>query len=554
MKRILFCLIAATLSLGLSAQQIHSVEVTAKLFPDGSAHFTQYWDADVTSGTEFYIPVKNLGKMKISNLQVSENGQQYVSEGDNWKVKRSLEEKSGRCGIVKKGDGVELCWGQGSYGRHIWKAEFDATNLVQGYKDYDGFNFMFINPGIGSIEHAKVTIENATGLPAWNSDNVQVWAFGFNGEVNVIKGKIVCETSSWMSKSNKIIILAGFDKGLVQPATVHGSSFEKLKKKAMRGSDYDSDDDSLPLLASLLVMLPFILGFAAIIASIVIKITGRTKEKKIYGTYKVTGWWREPPQESNLFASYYILEKGERLSMGKLKFGKNLIGACFLKWILEQKAIPQQDPRHPKRYNLKLDPTSLFDNPVEGDLFRMVLAASGDNLILEKGEFERWSRRKYEEIMDWPQKAVDDGKKYLIEKGRLDRRGHSTPEGQQLACHVIQFRNFLKDFTLNNERGVPEVELWKDYLVFAQLYGIADQVTRQLKALYPTDFEKYARSLNMEPMYFHSVINMNRVLATSAFASATARMNSSRSSGRGGFASLGGGGGFSGGGFGGGSR
>ena len=115
----------------------------------------------------------------------------------------------------------------------------------------------------------------------------------------------------------------------------------------------------------------------------------------------------------------------------------------------------------------------------------------------------------------------------------------------------MQFKTFLKDCTLNNEREVPEVTLWKDYLVFAQLYGIADQVAAQLQKLYPADFERYARQLEIEPLYLHNIILMNRTMTTKAYSSA---VQVARSSGSGGFASHGGGGGFSGGGFGGGSR
>ncbi|MBP5504631.1 MAG: DUF2207 domain-containing protein [Bacteroidales bacterium] len=551
MKKILLCLFAALATVSLSALEVDSVNITAKINPDGSAHITQVWDAEVTSGTEFYIPVENLGKMRITDLQVSENGRQYLSEGNRWNVDRSLAQKAGRCGIVDKGDGVELCWGQGSIGRHIWTAQFDASNLVQGYEDYDGFNFMFVNPGIAPVGSARITIENATGGEEWTSDNVKVWAFGFNGEIYVEDGKIVCYSSGQMDKSHKIIILARFDKGLVQPLVTHDNSFDKLKKKALRKSDYDSED-GFDLLSILLALLPVILGAFGVIWACIIKFTGRTLSKKIYGVNKVTGWWREPPQEGSLPASYYILDKGDILQQHK--YNKDLIGAYFLKWVLEKKAVAVKDEKHPKRINLKLEPMSIFSDPCEGELFQMVLEASGDNVILETGEFEKWSRRKYTRFMDWPSKALSDGKAYLIAKDRLDSRGRSTEEGKEKAQQVIQFKNFLKDFTLNNEREVPEVTLWKDYLVFAQLFGIADQVAAQLKKLFPTDFDHYARSLNMDSTYLPLIIHNNSAIANTAYTRAAARMSGVRGAGGGGFSSLGGGGGFSGGGFGGGSR
>ena len=551
MKRILTFIICVIAAFALDAQEINRVQVTAAVKADGSAHITQYWDATVSSGTEFYIPVENLGPMEISNLQVSENGRKYLSEGNRWKVKRSLEEKAGRCGIVEKSDGVELCWGQGSMGRHEWTAEFDVTNLVQGYEDYDGFNFMFVNPGIAPIGQANVSIENATGGPEWTDENVKVWAFGFEGYIEVRDGKIVCNSTSPMSKNNKVIILARFDKGMLSPAISRNSSFEKLQKKAFRGSDYD-DDDKEGFLALLLVLIPILGGLFALIWFIVIKATGRVYSKKIYGVNKITDWWREPPEEGNLPASFYILDKGDRLQQHKSN--KDLIGAFFLKWVLEKKAIPIRDVKHPKRFNLQLEPASFFDDPSEGELFQMVIEAAGDNGILETGEFEKWSKRKYERFLGWPEKAIQSGRKYLTEKGRLDYKGHSTEDGIEKAQQVIQFKNFLKAFTLNDEREIGEVALWKDYLVFAQLYGIADQVAAQLKKLFPADFDHYARSLNLDPVSLPNIIWMNNNIANTAYSRATAKMSSVRSGGGGGFSSLGGGGGFSGGGFGGGSR
>ncbi len=553
MKKIVLVICTLMLSLALHSQVINSVDVTAVVNKDGSATITQVWDAEISKGTEFYIPIGNLGPMKISNLRVSENGREYISEGNNWDVDRSLSAKAGRCGIVQKRDGVELCWGQGSMGHHVWTATFDASNLVQGYNDYDGFNFMFVNPNIGQIAEASVTIENNTGGEEWTSDNVKVWAFGFDGYISVADGKIKCTSYDDLSKSNKVIILARFDKGLVEPLVDTDKPFEQLQSKALKQSDYNDDEDG-DIKKFLLAMLPVILfGFGVIIWLLWATATGRVYSKRMFGTNKITGWWRDVPEEGNLFASYYVLDKSSRFFQ-QHEHDKDLIGACFLKWVLEKKVIPEKETPNGKRYNLRLEPAALFDDPSEGELFQMVVEAAGDNMILETGEFERWSKRKYERIMNWPGKAAESGRKYLIDKDRLTFTGVSTEEGKEKAQQVIQFKNFLKDFTLNNERSVPEVALWKDYLVFAQLYGIADQVAKQLKQLYPADFAHFAQSLNMDANYLPTIINMNRNIATNAYTNAAAKLTSVRSGGGGGFSSIGGGGGFSGGGFGGGSR
>ena len=151
MKRLLLTVLAALAgTLAVYAQTIRDLDIRAVLRPDGSARITQVWDVNVVRGTEWYIPIDNLGKMSVTDLSVSENGQPFVSEGNRWDVDRSLEEKTGRCGIVEKRNGVELCWGQGSYGPHVWTAEFTVHGLVQAFNDADGFNFMFVNPGLAA--------------------------------------------------------------------------------------------------------------------------------------------------------------------------------------------------------------------------------------------------------------------------------------------------------------------------------------------------------------------------------------------------------------------
>ena len=43
----------------------------------------------------------------------------------------------------------------------------------------------------------------------------------------------------------------------------------------------------------------------------------------------------------------------------------------------------------------------------------------------------------------------------------------------------------MEDFSLLNEKEVPDLKLWEKYLVFATAFGIADKVIDQLKVKYP---------------------------------------------------------------------
>ena len=550
-----------------TAQYIHSVNVNVALRPDGSAIITQDWDATVVDGTEWYIPIENLDKMYVDSLSVTENGKEYISEGDKWKVKRNLEEKKGRCGIVrKKSNDVELCWGQGSYERHQWTARFLVQGLVQSYNDYDGFNFMFINPGLVALpDTASVVIENHADTTVWTPENTKVWAFGFYGDIYVEDGKIVATTSGRMTEDSKVIIMVRFDKGMFSPTVQRNKSFDKLKKKAFENSDYNEDGTEKTFFqkctwSELLTMLGVVFCFLYFIIiqpiySLFRYWFGYKYKKKLLGLSKITEWYRAAPLDGNLLAAYYVLRNGSKYTSAAAT--NNIVGAFFLKWILD--GIIHAEPEGKHGVNLVFGKNLPDDDQmgvVEMKLYNMAREACGDNLILEKNEFKKWSRKQYEKVTKWPESAASEGKKFLKMKGYLDDKGKGTETGQEEMRHVVELQNFLKDFTKIDERTVMETILWKDYLIYAQLFGIADKVSKQLAKLYPAEMEQFSKTIGTDRTIFMRTISYNSSMTSSAVLNALSKSSggSSRSGGGGGSSSFGGGGGFSGGGFGGGSR
>ena len=548
---LMFFLLLGTLA---GAQQIRDLDIKAVLLKDGSAEITQVWDVLVTDGTEWYVPVGNLGKMQITDFSVSENGRPFYYEGDSWDIHRSLEEKAGRCGIVRKrSDAVELCWGQGSIGNHQWTASFTVTGLVQSLQDKDAFNFMFVNPGlVAPPRHVKVTIRNATGGPEWTTDNTLVWGFGCPGEINVIDGEIIAESTEPLAYDNKLIAMVAFDKGLFEPAVSRDISFSEMQDKALEGSSYGEGDESFKHF--LWLMLACLLSGGALILWVAIAYaTGNKYKKSLFGTRKITEWFREAPLEGNLFASDYVLENSSRFGITTPN-SQNLIGAFFLRWILEGTVRVEPDPKKPKRVNLAFGDAPEITDDVERALYEMAREASGANLLLESGEFEKWSEKNFRKFTAWPERAKARGRNILHTKGYLTGLP-SKEEGAREMRHVIEFKNFLTDFTLSKERGAVEVKLWKDYLVFAQLFGIADKVAAQFERLYPTEFKEYAQqTVGMDIPYMMRTIRMTNNMSSSAVNRAVQRYQTGSIKGLGGGMYIGGGGGFSGGGFGGGSR
>ena len=187
----------------------------------------------------------------------------------------------------------------------------------------------------------------------------------------------------------------------------------------------------------------------------------------------------------------------------------------------------------------------------------MALEAAGKNRLLEKDEFSKWSKVHYKAVLKWPDKVIAAGKEalspWIVKKGSLDL----NEEGRSEAAKLLQFKNFLSDFTIASEKEAPEVNLWGEYLVFAQLFGIADKVQDGLAKLYPDEFADYSERLGVPRGEMSSFVHTWTALSKDASRvaqSEDAERSGGSSGGFGGRSSIGGGGGFSGGGHGGGSR
>ncbi|MEG2930110.1 MAG: DUF2207 domain-containing protein, partial [Oscillospiraceae bacterium] len=148
------------------------------------------------------------------------------------------------------------------------------------------------------------------------------------------------------------------------------------------------------------------------------------------------------------------------------------------------------------------------------------------------------------------------GREYLNKKHCLKRWDsptklqYLTENGEKELGELMGFKKYLEDFSLIAERGVKEMPVWKELLSYATLFGIADKVALQMKELYPNiavEVESYSRSMYTASSYQY-IMYRNMKNAEDR------RIQAKRSSGSGGFASLGGGGGSTGGGRGGGSR
>jgi len=539
---VVFFLMLPCLLFQAAGQQVRDVLVDVTLTGNGSARISETWDVEAVNGTEWYLVRENLGDISIRNLQVSENGGIFTNEGE-WDTSRNLEEKKSRCGLIHKSNGVEICWGLGRYGDHIFSVSYEMTCAVKSLPDYDCFHVQLVSPGLSSPpQHVKAIIR--TEETPLNDTNARIWGFGFEGECRFCDGEIIYESSERFQRNSSVTALVRLNKGILQPESTRDCSFDQVLDMAMEGSSYPHEEEESwweKIMAFLMTaLLP---AGAAMIAILNVrhekrKILGDVKEKDV-------DWFRDPPYEGNPVCTYHILGK-----LGEIRKSNSLASALILKMIYNGNLSVGKDSKGKIEISFNDSvPRENLPGCARG-LYAMMKEASGKDHILQDKEFSRWSAWHSKTVLKWVESIDSEAFSDLVALGC--RSGNKyTPEGQRMAREAVGFRKYLKDFTLVREKTTPEVILWKDYLVFASLFGIADKVASELKDIDPKAFDD---TLLMDYTTMRTVLYMSDNLARSITHTSGAAAASAASRGMGGRTSFGGGGGFSGGGFGGGCR
>lgn len=540
----------------------HSVDVVVRMQPDGSAFVTESWTITMTSGTEWYTVMDNLGDgRQLQLLGVTENGVEYINEGE-WNVDRSISEKANRCGLIKKrNNSYEICWGVGVYGDHTFEMSYYLTNLIQGYTDYDGFNFMFVSRGINpSPQNVKVTILAPDTLK-FTPENTKIAGFGYKGQCTFFEGTVVAHSDQPFNEESGLIILMQCEKGFFQPALLHETPFADVVDEALEDSDYEEvgteefkkektwKDWVLSFFVFLAFGLPMLLVLFVTLSFKKILLWRETGKKM-----EDIPWSRDFPYGNDLFATFSLLNKLE------LSQDNGIVSALVLKMVQSGALVPHPTNKKDK-VEFSFHPEHLSKNTYEKELFDMMQTASGSDHILQEKEFRRWSIRHAEQVCKWFETIKVHGENnlnsYVMKKsGNTHSKSEFKMYKQEAAIQAMGLKKFLSDTTLIDERRTVEVALWQDYLIYASLFGIADKVTEELKQFQPQVIEMMEQqTCNTVDMV--TMLNWSRVISNSVNRSVVRAANANTSSGSwggGGFSSFSGGGGFSGGGFGGGAR
>lgn len=560
-KILLFSLLLYVIfSLGkiVDANSIRSIDMDIYIDNDGDANVTETWRVSANSGTEMYHPYYNLGTSAIENLSVSLDSTQYTTLS-SWNTSGSLSSKAYKAGINRISNGVELCWGISEYGSNTYTVKYTISNFVVGLKDSQMIYWTLIPYDFSNkIGQVEINIYSNFNIP----NSTDVWGYGnYGGLAYVDNGVITMASDGTLDTDEYMTILVKFPEDTFNVQTNLNRDFQYYLDMAEEGANHYSSSSNF---ATIILLLPVMFVSLLPIFLTILKSVSTGNESRLAFEKKSNKlprnkdipYYRDIPCNKDLFLTFFI---AYQFKIVKKK--TDLLGSILLKWVRDKKVTIKKDAEKPSKMSIIFNKELGFslENVDEQDLYNMFLEASKDG-ILEDSEFKKWCNINYSKILKWFDNILDREKIKLVNNGLLlekpktlfcQAKYTATPEIRQHAINIAGLKKYLKDYTLISEREAPDVVLFEDYLIVAQMLGIADKVADNFKKLYPdlieqTNFDSY-NTVTFVHLYAIHGINS----AYSAQRAAASRY----SGGGGGFSSGGGGGGsFGGGGGGGGFR
>lgn len=578
------------------SNNIKSIDTRARIDEHGDMYISQDWlfNDSETDGTEHFIPFNtaNLNGVKLSNLKVYRNGQPM--EKVEWDVDGMFEEKSGNYGVHFTDTDVEFCFGiTQKTDNNLFTVEYMVQNAVEKTEDGDYFlHWTFVNDSLSSeVAKVRTTIETPNGAK-------KIFGFGYSGIFvysSQYKDTVIMETyageDGLYRSNNRQIALVELNQAPFENARELNATTQEKYKTAFKGSNYklsdlnantekvyDKDVKGKPVneiegyavsentnntkekhgfgLWSLLPMINFLIPI--IFVGFGVLAYKKTKLIRGYKSFitaeeKKETYFREEPKDTTEEIIPFLMEEG--LVEKGVGDEANIITYFFVKWfnqgqirifetekktLLGSKKVVEIDVSKPLEiedageYERKL--YNYFHNkfgskPISDKMLK----------ILDWAEIERFTTS----ILRIDE---DEHNKYLQKE---EKTSTITPEGREIVLQHFGLRNFLKDFTLMNERKIQEVKLWNYHLELATLYGIADEVYEQIK-LHP-DIVQTASGNVYNGDEYRTIMLLN-ALSHNISSGRNSYVQAQRSSGSGGSSSFGGGFGGSGGGSGGGTR
>ena len=514
-KRILGLLIIIILFsfTNVHASSINKLDVDIDLKEDGTAHITETWNVTTYKETELYKSVQNIGDKKAENFIVSEKRKKYSIM--DWDSNLPRKDKKYKYGIKQKvGNDVDLYWGLRN-GSHTYILEYDIIPFITNYKDKDATLYNVISKNMNILpKNVNITITLPQNFDEYTS-NIDITGMEYikSVENNIITFNSVKKYHDFNYSTLLFVFPPNTFNSTEKKGTYHyelSSNFNDLKEKYQTTHEVYTfiTHEKRKSRRNLIIVIVFVILFAFALAQN--KKTKKTKVPRFYNTIfiddsikeeikKSTDYYRDLPCDGDLFKMYFVAYIYDFLD-NKV----NILGAILLRWINKDYISLEKD-KDGNSY-LKLKYEGKFNNKIERELYQKLLALNIEGKTITSDKLTMALTEGRINVDKLLSSILSEGKNYYLNKKYFTKKPNSnilypTKELEQEAINIQNFKNFLKDFTIINQREVLEIKVFEKYLEYAQTLGVSTETIDTFKDVYPSfikTFEGFVTSDYMD--------------------------------------------------------
>ena len=497
------------------ANTISSIDMDIELNEEGDGIVTETWVASVYEGTELYHPYYNIGNAAITDVSASIDDKEYTTIL-KWDASASLEAKAYKAGLYHPSrNEYDVCAGISEYGDHTYTLKYTIRGMVARLADSDMIYWTLLHQNFNaSPDEVNITIHGAFT----EDDITKIYGYGkesatFNHENN----KIYISSNGMVTTSEYITLLIGFNKNTFNTSNTINNEFayyEALNTnyniRSTEAKKQSVKDKALSILPKVLLAI-----LAIIVLSSLIPLVLKKKEDTPGSPHKIGGYlkcnfgktgnevaknvdyYRSIPNDGDIYRSFWIAGY-----YGLMKKREDFMGAILLKWLLNGNVKFNE--------NNDIELISFPNNQeveLENTLFGYFRGAS-DKMILHQDSFKSWCMLNPSKMYHWFTDVIDFETALLAKEGkaklvRKEDEYHSieyeiSETMMDEANDLAGFKHFLDDFSVMEEKEKIEVKLWKEYLIYAEMFGLADKISEQFKELYPEMVEVFENN-NFNP-------------------------------------------------------
>ena len=563
--------------------KINKLEYKVNINEDGSIDVTEVWDLSINGIKEITKNFINLEKnyFSVSNIEITDltNGKNYKLSQIS-KERQKLDENSF---YIQEKDETKtgLTWKVGIENTSTnkkYEINYHVSNAIAKYNDYTEFHWVFLgsnfNMNVNEITGTIIfpeTVKNMNEIKIWEHiDNLNKEFYYLNE--NTIKFKIYN-----YEKEKKVEIRILMPKETIKKAE---RTFEyNIEPEVIQQENTWKKQENLKIKwtenknkIAFVFLIYLVVYFCIIYAEKTIKYVKMLKQlKKCLPRQKMEYYKRIPKKDFTPGEAQYILEESYNNFINYFNniFEANIFNLYLKKYIEikienvneEKNFIKTKKIKEKKNENLQAEEKQIYNfiiNAMDGEntikikdleeyiiknhnKVQQLIEQSEENIekqlikekIINKNEEENYKLYKDKSIIYYfmgillliffifPLSVI------LLTNGFLCKKISKntnvlTQEGIDLKEKLRGLKKYIEEIGKQKENKIPEIGIWKKYLVYAIAWGIEDKVKKQLKIIYP-DIDKINEKKDTNFMYIiyegNITTSNNKAIKTSILSS-----------------------------------